>query len=159
MQININASEIGTAAEEALMTSSRDPNVWLPIVNANIAAGRRLYESRKWEPWFAYTFGWATFPAWWTWHQENGKAIGPWMKTGRYLQRALVGVANFHHLTAQDMTLAQAVKLADSLAAHFKVQGKVGPVKNEVYWTQVPPKPSVPPADGLGPRPVPNNGL
>ncbi len=158
MQISIMARDIGGPVEKGLMTTSKDREIWVPVVNENIRRGRNLYEARKWQPWYAYTLGWATFPSWWVWHQENLKPIGPWMRTGRYIHRALVGVANFHVRIAKDKSLAEGVVLAETLASHFRVEGTLGTSSGYVNWTHVPPEPIHPPPDGVGPRPIPNTG-
>lgn len=166
MQINIQGSAIGGPVERALMTSSKVEAEWRPIAEANVRSAAALYNEvgqvsgrRHWQPWVAYTTGWATFPEWWVWHQNAaGKPIGPWMKTGRYLQRALVGVANYHLAISKDKSPAEAVALAQKLARTFKVQGDLGIRAGIVAWLLVPAEPVMPPRDGIGPRPVPNQG-
>lgn len=169
MQINIQARDIGTPTEEMLRTESLDRVVYWSTATANAAAAYRLYEQpwvrpgddepiRRWQPWVAYTTGWATFPGFWIWHQLNGKPIGPWLPTGRYLQQAIAGVANFHHMTRQDMTLEGALAYARAGAQHFGVTADLHARRGYVAFT-VPEKPEAPPKDGVGPRPVPNNGV
>ena len=165
MQINIPASEVGGAVDQALRTSSHDKPTWDPVATHNTIVGFQLYNEpfgeghRHWEPWVSYTEGWATFSAWWVWAQNAaGKSVGPWNKTGRYVHRAIIGVANYHLAVKKDMPNAKAVGLAATLADHFDVTGTVGIRGGLVEWTLVPPKPTAPPTDGVGPRPIPNHG-
>ena len=110
----------------------------------------------------AYTTGWATFPAWYLWQQFGGKPVGPWAETGRYLQRAIVGVGNYLLLIKGERA-SVALSEARGFGVAFGVEGTLG-LKTDghgrtvIAWTLVPPKPTVPPADGFGPRPVPNSG-
>jgi hypothetical protein len=67
-QINIPASKIGTADEEALY----DPDT-------NVAAARKLYEARGFQPWVAF---------------NSGVALDP-QTGGHYIERAVRGVANW----------------------------------------------------------------
>ena len=155
------------AEEAALRTPSTDPVVWKPVLANSIEAALKLYNQpwsrdgkpgiRQWQPWYAYTEGWATFPEWWVWHVTPEPPH--WFYTGRYIQKALVGVANFHFLIAKDTNAPGALALARQYASLFKVKGTlaVDPAKG-VYWEAVPPKPTAPPADGIGPRPKPNDG-
>lgn len=167
MQINIAASAIDGPLDQRLRTTAKTPALYEPVALENVRAALALYNEagtnggrRRWEPWVAYTTGWATFPAWWTWHQNaQGKPIGPWNETGRYLQRAIVGVANYRLLIAKDKTALEALSYARSLQSSFDVDGKLGvSSKRIVGWSSVPPAPSGPPADGTGPRPVVNHG-
>ncbi len=75
-QINIPYEKVGTQYEKDLYA-----------VEANIARARALYESRGWQPWFGYTNGYAMST---DWFRADGK------RSGRYLHRALRGVANFY---------------------------------------------------------------
>lgn len=165
MQINVLASQLEGPLPARLMTTSADPAMQASVAQHNVAVASALYHEpgsndgrRRWQPWVAYTTGWATFPAWWVWHQENGKPIGPWRPTGRYIQRALVGVANYHLIVKRDLTREQAVAAAERFAAHFHVTGTLGIRGELVAWTTVPTRPDTPPANGLGPRPQPNGG-
>ena len=149
-------------------------NVLLTDAKANVDAAYALYEQpwirngkqdvRRWQPWVAYTSGWATFPYAWVWHQDpNGNPIGPWLKTGRFLHRAIAGVANWHLLIAKDMTLDQALAFAQSQAELFGVVDGSTPIEYQastgmvISWKYAP-APVRDPADGVGPRPVPNDG-
>lgn len=163
MQINIAGPEIGGPVEAALMTNSHDPAIWTPVAEANVARAARLYAERHWQPWVAYTTGWATFPEWWVWHQNaQGKPIGPWLQTGRYIQRALIGVANYHLVIAKDLTPLKGLELARSLATHFGVKGEIKTTglldERIVGWSEIPVRPVAPPLDGFGPRPTENSG-
>jgi hypothetical protein len=133
-----------------------------------VAAAYRLYTTpggnqgqRRWGPWFGYTLGWATFPAWWVWRQDaEHHPVGPWAKTGRYVQRAIPAIPNYHLVIAKDWSTDTALTFARKLATHFKVEGDLYvSAKGLVTWTNTPPKPSLPPANGVGPRPKPNAGL
>lgn len=167
MQINVPARIIGTPAEALLRTESKLAVEWKPVGVKNIEAAFHLYDEpgpndgkRLWQPWVAYTTGWATFPAWWVWHQDAGsKPVGPWMPTGRYVHHAIVGVANYRLLIARDLKEVGALKLARDYADQFSVGGTDLMLSNGVVrWVKVPPKPTSPPKDGVGPRPRPNTG-
>jgi hypothetical protein len=75
-QINIPYEKVGTDYEKHLYE-----------VEANLFRARRLYESRQWSPWMGYDSGFALSTAWF---RKDGKP------SGRYLHRALRGVANFY---------------------------------------------------------------
>jgi hypothetical protein len=162
-QINIPESDIGSAIEFQLRSVDPDPKVYGPVVTYNAYNAYVLYEQawtrdglpdkRRWQPWVSYTEGWATFAAWWQWHGLNG-----WAPTGRYLQRAIAGVANYHLVIAQNKTLEEALIYATDEAAHWGVAGTVYAEDGIVKWN-VPPEPSAPPANGVGPEPVPNDGV
>jgi len=164
MQINVNAKDIPSPREERLFTDAA----------YNVAEGRQLYDApmtrdgkpdkRRFQPWVAYTSGWATFPEFWTWHQENGVPVGPWVPTGRYIQKAIAGVANWHQIIAETMTAAEALAFAEVMGGRFGVP--VLPVLVTQKTTgfrlvtfTAPRRPAAPPADGVGPRPVPNSGF
>lgn len=74
-QINIPYEKVGTPYEKDLYA-----------VEANIARARGLYETRGWQPWYGFTNGYALST---DWYRPDGKA------SGRYLMKALRGVANF----------------------------------------------------------------
>jgi len=130
-QINIPARDIGTQRELDL----RDPDKNLRAVRALFDTRETLVRRRRFNPWYAYTKGWATFPEWWVFStREQAEATGAprhWKPTGRYIHKAIVGVANFH---AQRLGIASLVALPDE-----------------------PPKPTKRPV-GDGPRPEPNKG-
>ena len=172
-QINIPADKIGSPLEDSLRTESHDPDVWLPVLRNNAASARALFDEpwnrnglkqrRLFEAWVAYTTGWATFPEWWVWHQDaDGNPVGPWIETGRYAQQAIVGLANVHLVMLGDRGPDSSVTLAQQLQTYFGVKGEIGIIRKGgmdiVGWAQVPPKPSAPPKDGVGPRPEPNSG-
>jgi hypothetical protein len=168
-QINIPAAEIGTAAELALRTDSTDPTVYQPVLENNVMAAFRLYEEpwtrngnpdiRRFEAWVAYIEGWATFPEWWVWHQDNGNPIGPWLATGRYVQRAIAGQMNNHVVNLKDWPVTMALTYGKKYAEHFGIDPDLLHVTGAgvLGWT-VPVMPGAPPVDGVGPRPVPNDG-
>lgn len=167
MQINRPGRTVGTPEEFTLRTESKTRAEYAPVVGTNVDEAVKLYLQpgpntgyRRWQPWVAYTTGWATFPAWWVWHHDaRGKAVGPWLPTGRYLQKAIAGVANMHLLITKDMDGIQAVALARSRARYFGVADAVPAIRNGVVaWDMVPQKPYAPPRDGEGPRPRPNDG-
>lgn len=164
-QKNIPASAVGTPLEFELRTESHVEDIWTPVLAANVKAAAQLYNApwtggtrRHWQPWVAYTTGWATFPEWWVWHQDaDGKPIGPWNPTGRYIQRAIAGQMNMHVVIEKDMTAEQALSLSARYLDHFGVKGALYVESGILKW-KVPPKPAHPPADGIGPRPVANDG-
>lgn len=80
MQINIPAADIGTSVEKDLYD-----------VTANVTRARAMYVQRGWEPWYGYTNGYATSTDWWHWSTTRSA----WVPTGRYLHRAIRGVANY----------------------------------------------------------------
>jgi hypothetical protein len=165
MQINIPARGIGGPLEASLRYEGHDGPTSIKVARANVTAAYHLYEQpwtgrsiRRWQPWVAYTTGWATFPEFWIWHQIEGKPVGPWIPTGRYLQQAICGVANWHLWLKKDKTLAEATGLAASHAAHFGVRAELTTRRGYLAFV-TPPRPTLPPADGIGPRPRPNDGL
>lgn len=168
MQVNIPARLIGTESEAQLRTENMTYDVAIRVARANVEAAYQLYEQpwarepgepqiRRWEPWVAYTSGIATFPEFWVWHQVNGKPVGPWVQTGRYVQQAIAGVANFHLMIKRDKTLEQALELATAYAVRFGVKAPAVESRGLVTF-RVPQPPGGPPLDGIGPRPVPNDG-
>lgn len=106
-QINIPASAVGTAVEEDLYD-----------IENNLNRARSLYDNRGWQPWFGWVNGYATSTEWWHW--SDTKKL--WVPTGRYLHRAVRGVANFY-------------------AVHFGLE----PRPFTDYW-KIPDKPTEPPA-------------
>jgi hypothetical protein len=79
-QINIPASEIGSLTEKALYD----------IAN-NVDRAWKLYTQRGFEPWYGYTNGYATSTDWWRFSNSSKQ----WVPAGRYLQKAIRGVANY----------------------------------------------------------------
>lgn len=164
-QINILASQIGTAREDELRTESLVESVWRPVLTANVDSAKRLYdqpwsgrERRLWQPWVAYTTGWAMFAEWWVWHQDaDGNPVGPWLRTGRYVQRAIAGQMNYHLVTLKDWTAEQALYYGARYQRRFGVEGVLYVEGGVLKW-RVPAKPTSPPADGVGPRPTTNDG-
>lgn len=172
-QINIPARQIGTPVEFALRTESLEPNVVDAVVTKNLRAAYDLYKSpwpresgpdeRRWQPWYAYTQGWATFPEWFIWARPD---LDHWAATGRYIQKAIVGVANYRIVFKGDSSLTALAK-AQYWQSKFKVKGTLSILESPkpvpwiglIGWTEHPPKPTEPPADGVGPRPVENNGI
>lgn len=165
-QINIPASQIDTTVEDSLRTVSTDPADYTPVWETNTRHALSLYNQpwtnrtlRRWQPWVAYTTGWATFPNWWVWHQDADKnPVGPWLPTGRYIQRAIAGQMNYHVVIAKDWTATVALSYAHRYAAHFGVADTLYVNTQGIVAWHIPPKPSAPPTDGVGPRPVPNDG-
>jgi hypothetical protein len=80
-QINIPKNQVGTIMEDRLY----EPEY-------NVYRAWKLYESRGFQPWYGYTLGYATSPKWWTYSEKYKE----WRRTGRYIQRAVKGVANFY---------------------------------------------------------------
>jgi len=164
-EINIPARQVGTQAEADLRTDSFDPAVWKRVLANSVEAAHKLFISpwtrdgkptiRMWHPWVAVTSGWAWFREWWVW----SKAEQAWVATGRYVQQAIAGVANYLLVIKHSVTRSQALSLARKWADVFKItQGTLGIRDGIVAWISIPPKPSSPPADGVGPRPIPNDG-
>lgn len=166
MQIGIAARYIGTAVEARLRTESKDPAVYEPVVAHVADAACNLFYSpwtrdgkptiRAHQPWFADTLGWATWPEWWVWARPW---LDHWAATGRYIQKAIAGVAN-HKLVNKHAASDSALRTAVALQEHFGVAGTLGIDKKRgiVVWTSSPRKPTTPPPDGVGPRPRPNDG-
>lgn len=171
-QINIPAAKVGTDAEWELRTESLDPLEYEPVLANNLARARALYDSpwtrdgkadiRRWQPWVAYTKGWATFTEFWIWHQSaDGTPTGPWTRTGRYIQKAISGQMNFHLLILKDWTSEQALYYGNRYAKHFGVEAQLVLSKTEpsIVGFDTPAIPTNPPADGTGPRPQENDGM
>jgi hypothetical protein len=174
-QINRSASIVGTDNEKLLRTTDLDPAVYEPVMRNNIDVAFALYDTawslregvakRHWQPWVAYTSGWATFPEFWVWHQDaDGNPVGPWVKTGRYIQRAISGQMNYHILVMKDWTVEQALYYGKRYATHFEVKAPLQASKAteghpSIVGFVTPPMPTEPPADGVGPRPTPNSGI
>lgn len=168
MQISVEAEDI--AQMESLMTESKDPPVYEPIVRYNVKRARQLYDApmirdgkqdkRRWQPWVAVTTGWAWFPHAWVWKHVDGEPVGPWVPTGRFLLRAVRGVVNWRLLTRQDLSVENAVVEAERLARLHGITNVTWrySTSKAVYYV-LPPIPTVPPPDGRGPRPVPNDGI
>jgi hypothetical protein len=79
-QINIPTSKVGTPFEKQLF----DPKT-------NVKAAWDLYKRRGFQPWYGYTNGYATSPDWWYWSKKRLV----WAPSGRRIQKAIRGVANF----------------------------------------------------------------
>lgn len=88
-QINIPARYIGTKREAALY----DPLTNLKAARALFQTRVTLTKRRRFDPWYAFTLGWATFPEWWVFTKKEPRH---WAPTGRYIHQAIVGVANFY---------------------------------------------------------------
>lgn len=162
-QINLSASE--SPRDKLIRSVSLDEKNWRPAAEANVQAAHGLYlqpmtrhgkpGKREWQPWYGYTTpGWAMFPEWWVWSQSHES----WLPTGHYLQRAIAGVANYHLVIAKSRNRNQALFQAKHFADQFHVEGELGISEGIVAWTSIPQKPKEPPADGIGPRPRPNDG-
>lgn len=158
-QVNVPASAIGSAEELKLRVDAAYnlERCWALWSSPMTRAGKM--DKRRFEPWVAFSSGWATFGEAWVWHQQDGKPTGPWVKTGRAIHQAIRGVANYHFFIKQDLDLLHAQNLAQQYADQFKVKGVLRVNSADgVYW-EYPKAPSSPPADGIGPRPVGNQGL
>lgn len=111
MQDNIVARYIDTLTEWSLRTLSSDPVEIDRVMKSNMLWAYQLWSTmsdfrdgkrdyRRWRPWVADTSGWAWHPRCYVWHRDIDKnPVGPWVKTGEYLQKAIRGVANYDHLT------------------------------------------------------------
>ena len=164
-QINIPAVRVGTYVEEALRTDSLDPEVFMPVLSNNIEAALRLYNTQRdrwrtrlWQPWVAYTTGWATFPEWWVWRHVDGVPTGPWVATGRYIYKAIAGQMNYHIVILKDWTPDVALSYAKRYMDKFGVDSGSLREKEGILQWMIPSMPSEPPVDGVGPRPIPNDG-
>lgn len=165
-QINIPAFFVGQPQELSLRTESKVLDEYSEVAKYNTLRAYQLYSSpftrdgiktiRKWQPWVAYTSGWAMFPEWWVWAQPN---LDHWAPTGRYLQLAIRGVANYKLLHLKKSP-EECLSWAKSQADKYQVTGTLSyDPKKFIWWSSIPPKPSLPPSDGVGPRPVKNNGV
>jgi hypothetical protein len=162
-QINLKASEVAKR-DPVIRSTSLDEDEWRPAAEANVKAAHDLYIQpwtrndvagvREWQPWYGYTKGIAMDPAWWHWSQVTHG----WLPTGRYLQRAIPGVVNYHLVIAKDRTRNQALFMAKHFQTTFKVKGELGIDEGIVAWIGVPGRPTEPPPDGVGPKPRPNDG-
>ena len=157
-QINVPAANLSDR-ELMLRTESMESADWEVVSRHNVAVARLMWDERHWQPWVAYNSGWATFPEWWVWRQVDKEPVGPWVATGRYIQKAIVGWANWHLLVAKTKNANGAVASAYNQQVKWKVEGELGLSAGKVAWLSHPPKPLEPPADGIGPRPKPNNGI
>lgn len=125
-QINIPARYVGTKREAQLY----DPETNIRAVKALFDTRETLIKRRRFNPWYAFTLGWATFPEWWVFTKKEPRR---WAPTGRYIHQAIVGVANFH-------------------GRHYGIDPS--PL---VALPEAPARPTKRP-QGDGPRPVPNRG-
>jgi len=172
-QINIPADDVGTQVEKDLRSESLDPYEYIPVKQANAYRAWGMYnrawmrdgkqDIRRWQAWVAYTTGWATFPEFWVWKHVDGVPEGPWVPTGRFIHRAICAQMNFHLIILKDWDESQALFYGKRYANHFDVSGKLyikrpktGPA---VVAFEIPDKPVNPPTNGVGPRPVPNDGV
>lgn len=171
MQISIPITSVDEEAK--LRTESLDPAIYLPVVAYGMKRARALYDTpmtrkgkadkRRWQPWVGYTSGWALFPEWWVWHHEkdaNGDSVpvGPWNPTGHYIQNAILGCANDYLVIAKTKTEVEALTYAQRQQARFHVEGELGIRGGRIAWVARPAKPTEPPLDGHGPRPIENDG-
>lgn len=168
-QINIPDEQVGTQVEFGLRTDSKDEAEAMDVARANVEAAWRKWNEewlrngehdyRRWQPWVAYTSGWAMFPQAWIWKKTEGESTGPWVATGRYLHRAIRAVANWHYVIRQDMKATEATQEAKRLAKFFGITDTSFFWDDKTFVTaKYPPAPTAPPADGVGPRPVKNDG-
>ena len=83
------------------------------------------------------------------------------MKTGRFIHKAVAGQMNYHLVILKDWNADQALYYGRRYAKHFGItKGKLVINKQGiVIWDDIPTMPTTPPADGVGPRPVPNDGV
>lgn len=168
-QINIRAQAVGTSDEFSLRTESLDVAVYIPVAAHACEIAARLYQEpwirdgqttiREWQPWVAYTSGWALYPEAWVWHRAEGKPIGPWIATGRYLHQAIRAVANWHLYTKKDLMTDAALAEGERLANIYGVtKGSLMYSSTRgVYW-RYPPVPNDPPVDPVAEYPQKNDG-
>jgi len=169
LQISISADKLDLFRDK-LWTDSLEPEVYEPVAATNVGWARAMYDQpgplggrRLWGPWVAYTTGWATHPEWWVWRHARNSAgdlepVGPWLPTGRFIHASIVGWANWHLLIAGTKSQNGALASAYNAQVRWKVDGELGLSAGKVAWLSHPPRPAEPPADGVGPRPKPNNG-
>jgi hypothetical protein len=151
-QINVKAEDL-PEKEPQLRTDSQIPYYYESVARYNVAVAKQMWDERKFQPWVAVTSGWAWWPAWWVWRQVDKEPVGPWIATGRYIQKAIVGWANWHLLIAKTKNENGAVASAYNQQVKWKVEGELGLSAGKVAWLSHPPKPEEPPEDGVGPRP------
>jgi hypothetical protein len=156
-QINVNAYDL-PGLEPDLRTESHDPLVWDSVVRTNVGYAKNMWDRRKWQPWVAYNTGWATFSEAWVWRHVDGEPTGPWVATGRYIHKAIVGWANWNLMIALTKNPTGALASAHRQQTKWKVKGELGLRAGKVAFISLPPKPEEPPTDGVGPRPVSNDG-
>ena len=164
MQINIPARLLGTEAELALRTESHDRDEATRVALQNLHAAAELFitpwvagRKRQWQPWVAWTSGWAPYPEAWCWSRVTPDT---WVATGRFLHKAIRGVAN-EHWKAGDLSLTGALHEAERLASFYKITKGILWIdpKNQsqgVQW-RYPPKPTAP--GSAADYPKPNAGL
>lgn len=170
-QINIQARYINGPYEFTLRTEEKLFDWYEPVVKTNVKAAYQLWSSpwirdgkndfRRWQPWVAYTSGWAMYPEAWAWHRDkDGKPVGPWVQSGRYLHKAIRGVANWYLYNTKTMTADEALAEAKRLAAQYGItKGYLTyNAKNGVYWVY-PPAPTEAPTGEPWGYPVKNNGF
>lgn len=159
-EINIPGRDIGTSIEYELRTESLVPDVANRVALANMRAAANLYrqrwssrEFREWQAWVAVLTGWAFYTEAYVWSKvvEN-----TWVATGRYLHKAIRGVANMHWKSGH-VFLMGALSVAEDLASLYGIEKGdlwVDPAHQErgVQW-RYPPKPTEPGTDADYPKP------
>src|SRR5436190_2735051 len=164
MQINIPARLIGSEAELALRSESKDRDEAIQVAMQNLHAAAELFISpwvagrdRQWNPWVAWISGWAPYPEAWCWSRVTPDT---WVATGRFLHKAIRGVAN-EHWKAGDLSLEGALHEAERLASFYKItRGDLFvDASNQAQGVQwrYPPKPTQP--GSVANYPKPNSGL
>ena len=178
-QINIPGSKVGTATEFNLRTESFEVDTWLEVFQNNVGTAFDMYsrawvrdghqDIRRWQAWYAYTTGWAMFPQVWVWRHakdENDELVpvGPWVPTGRYIHKAIAGQMNNLVVNEKIWTADVALSYGLRYAKHFGIDdGSVLHIEKDKFGRDLlvwkyPKSPTSPPADGVGPRPVKNDG-
>lgn len=174
-EFNIPARDIGSDREFSLRTESHDPMEYEPVWDTSVALAKEYYDSRwnrdgkidirRWQAWAGYTSGWATFPYAWIWHQVDGEPVGPWVPVGRYIFRAIAGQMNNLIVNEKIWTPENGLFYAKRYAEHFGIQDGSFPLivtdrlGNKIISWAYTDTPLKRPADGIGPRPVPNDGV
>ena len=96
---------------------------------------------RQLQPWVAYTSGWALYPEAWAWSKVLPDT---WVATGRYLHKAIRGVANYHY-KAGHTSLQESLHVAEALADQYRItKGDVYLHPTEAVTWHYPPRPSDP---------------
>lgn len=172
MQDNIVARYIGSLTENSLRTVSTDPIEIDRVMKYNVLWGYQLWATmsdfrdgkrdyRRWRPWVADISGWAWHPRCFVFHRDKDKhPVGPWVKTGEYLHKAIRGVAN-HDILHKKKDPKEVLTWTWAQAESFGISADWCQwdytAKKLIYY--IPEKlPVAPPSHGELDYPVPNDG-
>ena len=73
--------------------------------------------------------------------------------------KAIAGQMNYHVFILRDWTAEIALSYAHRYAEHFRVKDTLYINSQGLVTWHMPAKPTSPPADGVGPRPIENDGI